>query len=194
MTELFDTLEFYGKPMTQAAAVRCAIGDVAEMFACRLLGATRTPIDGRKNICSDAVLDGTPMEIKSVGKNGRALIYKWRLEKEIEAHGPTYQYVFVRHDCRVTEVHGRDVVRYFLDHPPMVLVTTIEHIQQTLAGVEPRKFSMFLTSPSKRVGYHRKGYCDGGWQFSLAQIPVNGENLVPMLWLGQQIEVLVRRS
>lgn len=194
--ELFDTLEFYGKPLAKDAASRNAIGDFAEEFVCRVMGLDRLKIDGRKNVCSDAKWDGNPVEIKSVGKNGRALLYKWRAEKEMKELGPFYTYVFVCHKCPITVTHSRDVVKYFIDHPPTILMTTLGHIMGKLKGIEPRKFKLhdgktYENKYGRPAGFNRKGYIDGGWQFSLKILEAHQHSTKRIDWFGTEVEVPV---
>jgi hypothetical protein len=199
MNTLFDMMQCYGKPMTKMAAVRNAIGDVAEQFACAALGMDRLAVGGRKEVCSDALWRGHPVEIKSVGHNGQALIYKFRLEKEMAAHGPDYPYIFVRHDCRITKTHSGQIVEHFRDHPPRLLITTLGIIQAALLDVQPRKFSLFqkqYVTKYKRatVGYNRKGYIDGGWQFNLKRLAVASETSVNCIWMGEPLRVACQHT
>lgn len=234
---LFDMMDVYGRPaLTDAqgkpkpASVRNLIGDVAELFACHALGLARIPIDGNKELCHDAEYPGgTPVEIKSVGKNDRALIYKWRLEKELAHHGRQYRYVFVRHACPVTMAHGAAVADYFRDHPPALLITSLDTIlTHAIKETPPRSFRIHTgekgtpiappckqchgnptdshlsmdgvcsecgTPPAPKFDRHtmhgsqRKGYVDGGWQFSLKAVPRYRGEVLRVKWRGREIEV-----
>lgn len=149
---LFDMIEVYGRPAKtdaqgrpKPASVRNAIGEVAAEFACRALDLESVPIDGREAVCHDAKYpDGSPAEIKSVGKNNRALLYKWRVEKELAHHGPEYRYIFVCHTAPITLAHGADVADYFRDHPPRILTTTLAAIlSHAIKDTPARTFRLF---------------------------------------------------
>lgn len=167
---LFDMMAVYGRPaLTDAqgkpkpASVRNLIGATAEMFACQILGLTSCPIDGSKKICHDAELaDGDPVEIKSVGKNDRALIYKWRIEKEEKAHGREYRYLFVRHTCPITVTDSGAVADYFRDNPPALLFTTIGAIRDhAIKDTPPRTFRMFTGEAGKMTVAPKCDACHG---------------------------------
>lgn len=148
---LFDMMDVYGRPFKtdasgapKAASARNAIGDVAEQLACRALGYKRLRVDGRKKACADAERpDGHPVEIKSVGKNDRGLIYKFRLEKEGTEFPGGLEYVFVRHTCPVTFAHGSSVADFFKLSPPSLLITNHKHLAAILLPKPVRTFRMF---------------------------------------------------
>lgn len=194
---LFDTWDYYARSTPKAAGVRNAIGELAEELACRALGMVRQPIDGRKSFCTDALWDDKPVEIKSVGKNGRALIYKWRREKEMAEVGPGYRYVFVQHDCTIDKANGSEVADYLRDHPPRLLITTLGAINGVIGDAPPRKFKMFLGEDgivNNRIGYNRKGYADGGWQFNLNKIPVQYTTRTCLQWRGEIITITLQHT
>jgi hypothetical protein len=214
--QLFDTMPFYGKPMVKAASVRNAIGDVAEEFACAALSMKRQRVDGRKNVCCDALdMYDKPVEIKSVGKNNRALLYKWRAEKEEKEHGLGYTYVFVRHSCPITMTHGREIIQRFIDCPPLIIITTLGALRAALEGVSPRTFKMFtgeagavepeggfessvpqhmqkpIFDRKTMHGSQRKGYVDGGWQFSLSLLSPTETKEVDFQWCNHVVKATV---
>lgn len=191
MTTLFDTWDYYTRKTPKAAGVRNAIGEVAEEMACRALGMERQPIDGRKAFCPDALWGGKTAEIKSVGKNGRALIYKWRRDKEMEHVGPSYRYIFVQHTCTIDKANGSEIADYLRDHPPVLLITTLGAINEVIGDTPPRVFKMHNDN---RIGYCRKGYKDGGWQFSLNKIPVQYTTNTCLQWRGQIITLTLQHA
>ncbi len=185
--ELFDTTTCYGRSMKSHAAVRNDIGDVAELYACAALGMDRQRIDGRKKVCVDALWGGRPVEIKSVGKSGRGLIYKWRMDKDTQEHGDSLVYVFVRHDCPIKLDNSAEVVSRFFERPPSLVVTNITRVREVLANVKLRKFSMFEGGKDSRIGYNRPGYSDGGWQFNLSLLTPKTFVPTSFKWAGVQL-------
>jgi len=185
--ELFDTSACYGRSMKSHAAVRNDIGDVAELYACAALGMERQRIDGRKKVCIDATWGGKPAEVKSVGKNNRGLIYKWRMDKDTQEHGDSLVYVFVRHNCPVTLTNSAEVVTHFIEHPPSIIVTNIARVREAMKSVKLRKFSMFEGGKDSRIGYNRPGYSEGGWQFSLSLVTPPVSVPISFNWAGRQL-------
>ncbi len=165
MNSLFDLSTVYGRSgqFAKAASTRNAIGEVGEMFACAALGMDRQAIDGRKLLCSDAEWNGAPVEIKCVGKSNSALIYKWRFEKEWANIGPEYQYVFVRHDCRVTTPDGRAVIKHFGECNPRILLVKLQQIKDAIGDsfATPRTFRMFTGEAGKMTVAMNCDYCHG---------------------------------
>lgn len=195
---LFDTIQLYDRPLPKPASARNAIGEVAEEFACSVLAMERQKVNGSLSICPDALLDGQPAEIKSVGKNGRALIYKWRLEKELSAFGMGYRYVFVRHTASITLARGREIVDLFKSNPPRLLITTLGAIIDAIGNTPPRKFKLFqkeyFNKYGREAGFNRKGYVDGGWQFGLDSIKWIDSQMLPAQWAGASLLVKVYRT
>lgn len=195
MKYLFDMVDCYDRRCETPASVRNAIGYLAEEFACRVLDLERLPVDGRKSICPDAVGPEGYFEIKSIGKNNRALIYKFRLEKEEQSFGPNYRYVFVRHECPVSQASASQVAEHFRNLPPVITVTTLASILEVIGDTEPRKFKIFEEAVFDRKamrGSCREGYVEGGWQFSLNKIKWSQAIFVPIQWKGETIKVEVR--
>lgn len=185
MTTLFNMTDLYDRNIRNDACARNAIGEYAAEFACNLLGMEPLRVDGREKICPDAMWHGEPVEIKSVGKNNRALIYKFRKDKEREHFGSLYRYIFVRHDCRITLRRGRDIRSHFEQFPPTILIATLGCLDKAIGDTPVKVFSMFkgpeegeAFDRKKHMGYLREGYRDGGWQFSLKLLPIVREEVV----------------
>jgi hypothetical protein len=196
---LFDMMTVYGRPIDKDASARNAIGDVAEEFACAALGMKRLKVNGSLKVCSDAEWQGSPVEIKSVGKNGRALLYKWRAEKELDSIGRGYTYLFVRHTCPIKVAHGRDITSHFAEHPPSLLITNLGVIMDVLKGTPPRKFKLhdgktYENKYGRPAGFERKGYIDGGWQFALSMIREAAAFEVEVSWLNSTVKCRVAVS
>lgn len=210
--ELFDTMDAYGRrppadgQPIKAASVRNLIGECAEEITCRALNLTRRRIDGREKVNSDAeTQDGRPVEIKAVGKNNTALIYKFRLEKEREAHGDQYPYIFCRHTCTVDIGGGGAVADYFRDHPPELILCTLADIVAVIGDRPPRLFKMFTGKENepqpgekfdrkKHHGTHREGYADGGWQFRLSALGARPCETATITWRQTAITIQINRT
>lgn len=164
--ELFDTTACLSRALTTHAATRNCIGKVAEIFVGRVLGVEINSVDGRKEVCPD--FEGG--EIKSVGKNNRGLIYKWRLEKDLKHHEPDFIYCFLQHRCPITLRDASHIADHFEINPPTLLVITLEELARRLRELPVRKFSLVTDHDGtidKRIGYNREGYSEGGRQFNL---------------------------
>ena len=173
---LFDLTPLYNRKIEKPAQARNAIGECAQRFVTEFLNLSESGIDGRKAVCPDFHIDSSIFgEIKSVGKNNRALIYKWRLEKErANFKDDEFYYVFANHRCLISVESGAHVVQYFKDNPPVLYVCTLGDIHALLSQKKVKKFSLFKEDPNPRIGYNRKGYIDGGWQFSLREFNFSG--------------------
>lgn len=192
--ELFDTTTFLSRNLPTPASARNCIGQVAQDYVARALKVQIQPIDGRKEVCPD--FDGG--EIKSVGRNGRGLIYKWRLEKDLKHHDEdTFIYCFLRHCCPITIHNASEVADHFMSCNPSLLIVSLRDIKETLEPIPVRKFSLFQDKDGavdKRVGYNRSGYSDGGWQFNLNIFPPTHIKRKFMVWQDVKKSVLVHAT
>lgn len=185
---LFDTTEFFGRRLPTPASSRNAIGKVMEEFVARAFNVELLPVDGRKNICPDFA-NG---EIKSVGRNNRVLIYKWRLEKELQNFAAKeYFYIFGRHTCPITVADVSQIAEHFQASPPTLVCVSLHEVAAVTGKLRPRKFSLFKEDPDPRIGYNRKGYIDGGWQFSLSDFKVKDTGFSRCRWSGKDISFKV---
>lgn len=193
MSFLFDMISVYDRKTVKPASARNAIGEMAEEFACRALHMEKLPIDGRKKLCSDALWDGKPVEIKSIGKNRRGLIYKWRIDKELEQIGREYCYIFVMHSCTIGSVSGSDLVQTMGREPPTILITSLGAVLDAIGDKPVRKFKKFSGEPDAAFdrktmhGSQRAGYAEGGWQFAINSIPVRYSTRTTFQWNGELI-------
>lgn len=193
MKFLFDMMSTYDRAIGKPAAVRNAIGEVAEEFACRALSMERLHVDGRKKMCSDATWGGKPVEIKSIGKSRTGLLYKWRADKELATMGRDYLYVFVLHECTIKSTSGGDIVQTMMHTPPSILITTLGAVIDTIGDKPVRKFKMFEGDPAQPFdrktmhGSQRSGYIEGGWQFKIKSIPVRYTTATTFTWCGRVV-------
>lgn len=192
MDTLFDTLLFYGRPVDRVSKARIGIGEVAEEFACRALGMTRQRIDGRKKVCCDALHQGEPTEIKSI-RSTTSVLYKFRLEKEQEAFGLDYRYVFVKHNCSGHIKNTGEVLQSFLTKPPVIWVTDLRSVRASIGDKPAKKFSLSEKLTAGRpAGFTRGGYADGGWYFKLRSLDVATEQCCLVKWLDTEIPVGIK--
>lgn len=187
--ELFEEWDLVSQKLDKPAQVRCHIGNVAQRFAIAALGATFTPIRGDTEVCPDFFLGGLHGEIKSVGRSKRALIYKWRIEKEARIYpSASYLYVFVIHQCPVTCTDLREIVSRFRDGESRMIGCTLLDIERLVKPIPLRRFSIFTKDMREvRNGYTRSGYIDGGWQIGVNSIPVNSKpKTLNFEWMGKE--------
>ncbi len=200
MNFLFDMMSAYDRATLKPAAVRNAIGEVAEEFACRALGMERLHVDGRKKMCADALWGDKPVEVKSIGRSRAALIYKWRADKELATVGRDYPYIFVLHDCTIKASSGAAVVQSMLRTPPSLLITTLGGVLDAIGDKPVKKFKMFEADPAQPFdrktmhGSQRAGYVEGGWQFKIKSIPVRYTTSTTFTWCGQIVTSQILHS
>lgn len=138
------------------AHARNAYGTAAQEIACAALQLDPIPIDGSKSICFDASDGVRPYEIKSVHRNGKAVIYDWRMEKE--ATVPESRYLILRHSVR-SHRDGHTLYQAFADGGLEAWVITTPSIHR-IARQETKRV-LLAKSVDPRNGYNRKGYRDG---------------------------------
>lgn len=207
MDTLFDMSAHYTRRIHNDASARNAIGELAAEYACAVLGLRSLPVDGRKAVCPDAEsTTGIVWEIKSVGQSRRALLYKWRVEKELKVLGRSYLYAFVLHKCPITVRAGAEIRDHFLLHRPPLLIATLGYLWDNVCAKQnPRSFRIHTGEQGKvltdedteqpapekaKHGSQRKGYVDGGWQFGMQPLleDVTFEGIVQVQWGGQEFE------
>ena len=200
--ELFCPLTLLSKPLKKAAQARNAIGEVAARFAAAALKLDLLPIQANLPVCPDFEKGPLVGEIKSVGKSNYALIFKWRLEKELKHHDPArYLYVFVKHACPISCADWREVVGSFGSSKMHVFGCTLGEVHALVAGERVQLFRRFTGAPAageegKAVhGSMRKGYADGGWHFNISKLPKEDSRMVHFPWLnGSQSACYFTRS
>jgi hypothetical protein len=138
------------------AHARNAYGTAAQEIACAALQLDPIAIDGSKSICFDASDGIRPYEIKSVHRNGKAVIYDWRMEKE--ATVPESRYLLLRHSVRGHR-DGHTLYQAFADSGLEAWIIATPTIHRIARGEEKRV--MLSDSKDPRCGYNRKGYKEG---------------------------------
>lgn len=179
---------FIGRTLPSRASARNCIGQVAQEFVCRTLRVESLPVDGRKDVCPD--FEGG--EIKSVGRNNSALVYKWRLEKDLKHHdADTFVYVFLRHSCSIKCANASDIAHNFVSQRPNLLIVTLAELDRALSSKPVKRFALFEKGEDQRIGYNRPGYRDGGWQFRLSVFEETHSSKKFLLWQGHKIQVRI---
>jgi hypothetical protein len=138
------------------AHARNAYGTAAQEIACAALQLQPIPIDGSKSICFDASDGVRPYEIKSVHRNGKAVIYDWRMEKE--ATVPDSRYLLLRHSVRGHR-DGHTLYQAFADSGLEAWIITTPSVHRI--ALQEEKRVILSDSKDPRCGYNRKGYRDG---------------------------------
>lgn len=155
------------KPITKNGEARTRYGRVVEEIVCALLGLTDIPNSGSHDIVFDAHHpSGTFCEIKSLRAKNKLPIYEWRRTKDRECGVPLV-YVIAVHRC-TQQTSLSDVWR--------TMAGTIQDIYVMPAwwvDLVARRHALrqlVKQSPNSRMGYRRKGYCDGYRNIPFADI------------------------
>ncbi len=155
------------KPLRTAGEARARYGAVVEEIVCKALGLTRIANNGNYDVVFDAYshLDKCYIEIKSVRKSSKIPIYKWRIAKENQAGVPLC-YAIAVHNCKgATSVRG--IWKGMSETLQNILIVPAETVH---ALAEKQKLRQLVKpDPSSRMGYKRKGYCEGYYN-----VPVSG--------------------
>lgn len=140
------------------AQARNAYGAVAAEIVCAALGLTPIPINGNYEACFDAAKCNHFYEIKSCKRNGKVVLYDWRMRKEQKAN-VDLTYAILCH-----RVKGSDGLRLFDE----MIDEGLELIVMPAAKVHALALEQSLVIPkapktpqAKRFGYNRAGYCEG---------------------------------
>ena len=147
------------KPITKNGEARTRYGRVVEEIVCSLLGLTDIPNSGSHDIVFDAHHKPTDTycEIKSLRHNNKLPVYQWRLAKDMACEVPLL-YVLAIHRC-TKQATLSDVWR--------TMAATISDIYILPAWwvyLESRRHplrQLVKQELGSRMGYKRKGYCDG---------------------------------
>lgn len=172
---LFNLTQFYDRSIEKDAQARNAIGECVRQFVVEFFKFREVRIDGREPICPDFSFGDVKREIKSVGKNKRCLVYKWRLEKELKYFSDKpYYYIFALHKMPIKIESGKAIVEAIKLTPPDIYIVSLKEVHETLAPIDIRKFSLFEGGEDNRIGYNRAGYIEGGWQFGINKFNFKG--------------------
>jgi hypothetical protein len=142
--------------ITKNGQARNAYGTVAQEIVCAVLRLDPIRINGNCTICFDAERDGVFYEIKSVKRNGKVVLYDWRMEKEHASRVPL-RYAILVHG--VTRSNGYDLFAEMVTSGLKLLIIdacTIHTLALTFPLCTPRR-----TYLDPHNGYTRHGYKDG---------------------------------
>lgn len=146
------------KPLTKNGEARTRYGRVVEEMACALLGLTDIPNSGSHDIVFDAWHpSGTFCEIKSLRENNKLPIYEWRRTKDRDCGVPLV-YVIVVHRCS-RQPSLADVWRTMASSIKNIYILPAWWVDLNARSCTLRQ--LVKQSPNSRMGYKRKGYCDG---------------------------------
>lgn len=162
---LFEILP--DKKLSTNGEARTRYGRIVEEIVISSLGLTDIPNSGSHDVVYDAWGHGTFCEIKSVRAGAKIPIYEWRRTKDREAGVPLV-YVIAIHRTKSC--------------PDMT--TAWEQMMQTLNRVlvvpawavdlmarkEPLRMITEQGPPGERMGYRRKGYCEGYRNLNLSAL------------------------
>lgn len=157
---------FYTPPVYNCdsnASARNAYGMAAQELVYTKLGITPIRINGNYDVCFDGQRGLEYFEIKSVKRNAKVVLYKWRLEKEKLVNVELY-YCIVIHTLKGQR---DDLLQAMLAHLDNILIVKASDVYQ-LALTYPLHFYRQTKFTSTRNGYSRSGYSDGYYS-----IPVN---------------------
>jgi hypothetical protein len=166
-------LDWTDRPIN-VAACRNYAGDFAEELTAEVTGARRLATDCRFDLCPDLEWDKTTfIESKSVGVSGQSIVYKWRMEKDLEAAltgDHRLYYMIWHHKANVNRV------KYLNDLRTLMAVNINFGILLPLADlyeeVSKRPIKTLNAKHAKDthgklMGYGTNGYGDG-WSVPLS--------------------------
>lgn len=164
------------KLFDSAGAARAYYGQVVQTAVCGLLGLSEIPGGGPYDVIMDAECRNTGQlfEIKSVHATNKIPLYVWRLVKDEEC-GANPIYLFAIHTVRgassVQECWG--MMGLHLSRIVALRHSTVSN----LVECEPLR-QLVKEDPSSRLGYKRKGYCDGYRNLTVKKVLDAADTLV----------------
>lgn len=172
--------------ITKNAQARNAYGTVASELVCAALGATPIRIHGGYEACFDAHCNDTYYEIKSVKRNGKVVIYDWRMGKEARS-GVKLLYAILLHNVRGSD--GRKLVSDFINGGLTLLVLPAASVHAVAARQQLRKLLQLSLDP--RNGYTRRGYKEGYRNVPVAALRTLAccETILPCTYAGLQFDI-----
>jgi len=147
------------KRIEHPGEARTRYGQVVEQIVTGLLGLTDIPNSGSHDIVFDAhhKPSQTFVEIKSLRRGSSLPIYEWRRAKDRDCGVPLV-YVVAIHNCTKTETIA-DIWRKMAGTIGTLLV--LPHWLIDLEARQQPLRQLVKEEPNTRMGYKRKGYCDG---------------------------------
>lgn len=140
------------------AHARNAYGCAIQELVCKTLDLYPIPINGNYAICFDAEgKDGQQYEIKSVHRQGKVVLYDWRMKKEAGAGVPLLYAVLVH--CVRGARSQADLWRQIRETPCRLIVLPAETVHSV--GTAYPLNTIKRESKNPRNGYTRAGYKDG---------------------------------
>ncbi len=168
------------KPLSRNGEARNRYGTAINTVVNALLGLEDIPNAGSHDVCFDSYHrpSSTYVEVKSLRRKGKLVVYDWRLEKD-KAAGVPLVYVIGVHNCKGAASVGAmwHKMRDTLDE---VWVFPHAFIEAEALKCEPRAIKTEATASGVRNGYQRPGYRRGyrniPWSV-IADAPMQGGRL-----------------
>lgn len=153
------------------AEIRNWVGDFCEELTAVVTGARRISTDGTRSICPDLHwFDNTFIESKGVGKTKHVIVYRVRMDRDIEfvQAGHDLWYFIWHHKARCYEVGDMDGLhRVLLEEMKCLYVVPFAEMVRATEGIALRVLNTSYTKNGRhRLGYGQKGYGDG-WSIGL---------------------------
>lgn len=154
---LFDVPQ--DKEFGTNGAARTHYGNTVQALVCDLLGLTEIPNSGNYDAVFDAQCPRTSrfFEIKSVHATNKIPLYVWRTIKDRES-GVEPIYLFAVH--RVRGAKNFPELRAALAKTFTAIYAVDSAAVEAAVASEPLR-QIVKEVPNTRMGYQRKGYCDG---------------------------------
>lgn len=146
--------------ITKNAHARNAYGQVAQEIVCAALEARPVKINGKFDVCFDAIAGNSYIEIKSVKRKGKVVVYDWRRNKErqVMLRGYNVNYAILIHGVRCS--NGKNLLDEFVRSNLTLFVVDARSVHEMCAEL-PLHTIKKVTYGSKRFGYNREGYIEG---------------------------------
>ena len=158
------------KPLNKNGEARTRYGRIVERIAIELLGLIDIPNSGSHDAVFDAWGHGTYCEIKSVRTKNKCPIYEWRREKDEQAGVPLV-YIFVTHSCKGAKTL-REAWERMCDTIDNIYIVPASVVNDMVEGETLRQ--IVEEEKGGRMGYRRKGYCEGYRNISWSKIAAIG--------------------
>lgn len=189
---------FWPAPIRSMAQTRNHCGEFAEELSAIVLGAERCKTDGTADYCPDLRRGESQfIECKSVGRNGSAIIYKGRREKDrwFNFGNRDLYYVFWRHRLSIDGIKDVDELRrQWAETVTEGVLIDFGTVDRLLEARPLRMLNKHYSRADKPLGYgcRSKGYGDG-WSvpyailrdacmatFSIPPVSIRGVSVGPI--------------
>jgi len=136
-------------------SLRTHYGRAAEEIACKYLGIHPIPINGNYEVNFDAFKEDDFFEIKNVQKNGKTVLYDFRMEKE-KPFLDDLIYIFVIHQVKNAK-SNRDLWEQMQSKGLTIFTCQAKFVHEEAFKCPLRTMNL----NNKSAGWNRKGYSKG---------------------------------